>query len=50
VTNYLAIYMLFEEVPGLYGSGIIPKRFQQIKATLKTMIMCVAHSQRSHRY
>lgn len=39
VTNYLAIYMLFEEVPGLYGSGIIPKRFQQIKATLKTMIM-----------
>jgi len=32
---------LFEEVPGLYGSGIIPKQFKQIKATLKLMIMYV---------
>eukprot|EP00238_Polyblepharides_amylifera_P000234 CAMPEP_0196573410 /NCGR_PEP_ID=MMETSP1081-20130531/3315_1 /TAXON_ID=36882 /ORGANISM="Pyramimonas amylifera, Strain CCMP720" /LENGTH=288 /DNA_ID=CAMNT_0041891101 /DNA_START=47 /DNA_END=913 /DNA_ORIENTATION=+ len=39
VTNWLAITMLFDEVPGLYGSGIIPKQFKQIKATLKTMIM-----------
>jgi hypothetical protein len=41
VTNWLAITMLFEEVPGLYGSGIIPKQFKQIKATLKLMIMYV---------
>ena len=42
VTNWLAITMLFDEVPGLYGSGIIPKQFKQIKATMKTMIMCVS--------
>jgi len=39
VTNWLAITMLFDEVPGLYGSGIIPKQFEQIKSTMKTMIM-----------
>ena len=25
VTNWLAVYMLFEKVPGLYGSGVIPE-------------------------
>jgi hypothetical protein len=24
ITNWLAIYMLFEKVPFLYGSGVIP--------------------------
>jgi len=27
ITNWLAIHMLFEKVPGLYGSGVIPARF-----------------------
>ncbi|MCE3054327.1 DUF445 domain-containing protein, partial [Vibrio cholerae] len=28
ITNWLAIHMLFEKVPGLYGSGVIPARFE----------------------
>ena len=31
VTNWLAIHMLFERVPGLYGSGVIPLHFQDFK-------------------
>ncbi|MCU7375947.1 hypothetical protein PEC18_35415 [Paucibacter sp. O1-1] len=26
ITNWLAIHMLFEKVPGLYGSGVVPSR------------------------
>ncbi|MDD1605497.1 MAG: DUF445 domain-containing protein, partial [Methylococcaceae bacterium] len=29
ITNWLAIYMLFEKVPYLYGSGVIPDRFEE---------------------
>lgn len=39
VTNQLAIHMLFEKVPYLYGSGIIIDRFESIRAALKTLIM-----------
>lgn len=39
ITNWIAITMLFDEIPGLAGSGIIPKQFQQIKSTMKNMIM-----------
>ncbi len=39
ITNWLAIYMLFERVPLLYGSGIIEKNFELFKASIKTMIM-----------
>jgi uncharacterized membrane-anchored protein YjiN (DUF445 family) len=39
ITNWLAIHMLFEKVPGLYGSGIITERFQEFKAAIRTMIM-----------
>ena len=38
ITNWLAVYMLFERVPGLYGSGVIPNQFQQIRAALKDMV------------
>jgi len=31
LTNWLAIHMLFEKVPGLYGSGVIPARFEELK-------------------
>lgn len=39
VTNQLAIYMLFERVPFLYGSGVIEKNFEAFKAAIKTMMM-----------
>ena len=39
VTNWLAIYMLFERIPGLYGSGIIPLKFEDFKAGIKKMMM-----------
>ncbi|EPJ54983.1 MAG: hypothetical protein OFPI_05170 [Osedax symbiont Rs2] len=39
VTNWLAIHMLFEKVPGLYGSGVIPARFEEFKLGIKVMIM-----------
>ena len=39
VTNQLAIHMLFEKVPGLYGSGIIEKNFETFKKSIHTMIM-----------
>jgi uncharacterized membrane protein YheB (UPF0754 family) len=39
LTNWIAIYMLFEKVPGLYGSGVIPARFQEFKGGLYTLIV-----------
>ncbi|MFV0447043.1 MAG: DUF445 domain-containing protein [Vibrio sp.] len=39
ITNWLAIYMLFEKVPGLYGSGVIPARFEAFKNAIKTLMM-----------
>ena len=39
VTNQLAIHMLFEKVPFLYGSGVIEKNFDIFKGSIKEMIM-----------
>ncbi|MEO1938755.1 MAG: DUF445 domain-containing protein [Sulfurimonas sp.] len=39
VTNQLAIHMLFEKVPFLYGSGVIPARFEAFKSAIKELIM-----------
>jgi len=39
VTNQLAIHMLFEKVPFLYGSGVIEKNFETFKVSIKEMIM-----------
>ncbi|KFZ38652.1 hypothetical protein HR45_04300 [Shewanella mangrovi] len=39
ITNWLAVYMLFERVPGLYGSGVIPARFEAFKQAISTMMM-----------
>jgi len=39
ITNWLAIHMLFEKVPYLYGSGIIPDRFEEFKASIKALMM-----------
>jgi len=39
VTNWFAIHMLFEKVPGLYGSGVIPARFEDFKLAIKDLMM-----------
>lgn len=39
LTNHLAIHMLFEKVPFLYGSGVIPARFEAFKESIKNLMM-----------
>jgi len=39
LTNHLAIHMLFEKVPFLYGSGIIELRFEEFKTSIREMMM-----------
>lgn len=39
ITNWLAIHMLFEKVPFLYGSGIITQRFEDFKIGIKELVM-----------
>lgn len=39
LTNALAVHMLFEKVPLLYGSGVIPARFEQFKSGIYQLVM-----------
>jgi uncharacterized membrane protein YheB (UPF0754 family) len=39
LTNWIAVHMLFEKVPGLYGSGIIQIKFAEFKAGIKSLMM-----------
>ena len=39
ITNWLAVHMLFEKVPGLYGSGVVPARFEEFKTGIRDLIM-----------
>jgi uncharacterized membrane protein YheB (UPF0754 family) len=39
LTNQLAIHMLFEKVPFLYGSGVITLKFETFKNSIKNLIM-----------
>lgn len=39
VTNWLAVHMLFEKVPFLYGSGVIPARFGEFKQGIYDLVM-----------
>jgi hypothetical protein len=39
VTNTLAIHMLFEKVPFLYGSGVIENKFSQFKISIHNLLM-----------
>jgi hypothetical protein len=39
ITNWLAVYMLFDKVPFLYGSGVIPNRFEEFKLSIKQLMM-----------
>ncbi|KAI8484161.1 uncharacterized protein LOC144912127 isoform X2 [Branchiostoma floridae x Branchiostoma belcheri] len=38
-TNWLAVVMLFTRIPGVYGSGVIPNRYREIRAKVKEVIM-----------
>jgi uncharacterized membrane protein YheB (UPF0754 family) len=39
ITNWLAIHMLFDKIPFLYGSGVILNRFDDIKLGIKNLIL-----------
>ena len=39
ITNLLAIHMLFEKVPLLYGSGVVENRFEEFKVSIHKLIM-----------
>ncbi len=39
ITNWFAVHMLFEKVPYLKGSGVIPERFEEFKGAIKTLMM-----------
>jgi uncharacterized membrane protein YheB (UPF0754 family) len=39
ITNALAIHMLFEKVPFLYGSGVVEDRFHEFKNGIHSLIM-----------
>ncbi len=39
ITNWLAVHMLFERVPGLYGSGVIQIRFEDFKQGIRNLIL-----------
>ncbi len=39
VTNWLAVYMLFEKIPLVYGSGVVPTHFEEFKAGIHKMVI-----------
>jgi uncharacterized membrane-anchored protein YjiN (DUF445 family) len=39
VTNWIAVHMLFEKIPFIYGSGVIPTRFKEFKRGIRKLIM-----------
>ncbi len=39
LTNWLAVYMLFEKVPGLYGSGVVPLHFDEFRNGIRNLMM-----------
>ena len=39
LTNWLAIHMLFEKIPFLFGSGVIPNRFEDFKVGIRALII-----------
>jgi uncharacterized membrane-anchored protein YjiN (DUF445 family) len=39
VTNWLAVHMLFEKIPLIYGSGVVPLHFEEFRAAIKKLLM-----------
>ncbi|WP_404339975.1 DUF445 domain-containing protein [Pseudoalteromonas mariniglutinosa] len=39
MTNWLAVHMLFEKIPFLYGSGVIALKFVSFKVAIRELVM-----------
>ena len=39
LTNWIAVHMLFEKIPGFYGSGVIVVKFKEFKKAIHKLIM-----------
>lgn len=39
ITNWLAVKMLFDKVPFLFGSGVIPRQFKEIRKAIKDAVL-----------
>ena len=39
LTNWLAVFMLFEKIPFLYGSGVVPAHFEEFKKSIHRLMM-----------
>ena len=39
LTNNLAVYMLFEKIPLIYGSGVVQNNFSQFKVAIKGLVL-----------
>ena len=39
LTNWLAVFMLFEKIPFLYGSGVVPAHFEEFKSGIRNLMM-----------
>ena len=39
LTNNLAVYMLFEKIPFIYGSGVVQNNFNQFKVAIKGLVL-----------
>ena len=39
ITNWLAVYMLFDKVPFIYGSGVIPRNFVMFKVGIRNIVV-----------
>ena len=39
LTNWLAVFMLFEKIPFLYGSGVVPAHFEEFKTGIRSLMM-----------
>ncbi|MDX9801102.1 MAG: DUF445 domain-containing protein [Spirochaetia bacterium] len=38
ITNWLAVYMLFDRIPFVYGSGVVPLHFEDFKKGIKNLV------------
>ena len=39
ITNWLAVKMLFDKIPFLFGSGVIPRQFKEIRRAIKDAVL-----------
>ena len=39
ITNWLAVHMLFEKIPLIYGSGVVPLRFDDFRHGIKMLLL-----------